>query len=58
MFGTKMLLRTIPDGKANGLASEASHFYQTLEIRSQLSIANNIHAQVQVQCKFINQEQQ
>lgn len=46
MFGTKVFLRMIPDGKANGMASEASHFYQTLGIRSQASLTSTLHAQV------------
>lgn len=36
-------------GKVNGMASEASHFYQTLGIRSQPSITSTFHAQVYAQ---------
>lgn len=42
----KSILRMIPDGKANGMASEASHFYQILGIRSQASLTSTLHAQV------------
>lgn len=42
----KYILRIIPDGKANGMASEVAHFYQILGKRNQVRITSNIHAQV------------